>query len=118
MGDRALKLVADALTEGLAPWPVARWGGEEFLVIAETPDAQRVCEKVVLAKDALADRNLKLRETDEPMGPITFSAGVAANVGDSEETLRRADNALYEAKKTGRNKVMIAPETGRTADAA
>ena len=118
VGDRALKLVAEALTEALAPWPVARWGGEEFLVIAETPDAQRVSEKVTIAKDALADRNLKLRETDEPMGAITFSAGVAVNVGDSEETLRRADNALYEAKKSGRNKVLIAPETGRAADAA
>ncbi|MAS84724.1 MAG: GGDEF domain-containing protein, partial [Erythrobacteraceae bacterium] len=118
VGDRALKLVADALTEALAPWPVARWGGEEFLVIAETPDAERVREKVAIAKDELADRNLKLRETDEPMGAITFSAGVAVNVGDSDETLRRADNALYEAKKTGRNKVLVAPETGRTADAA
>ncbi|NCQ63928.1 MAG: diguanylate cyclase, partial [Alphaproteobacteria bacterium] len=66
----------------------------------------------------LADRNLKLRETDEPMGAITFSAGVAANYETSEETLRRADNALYEAKKTGRNKVLIAPDTGRVADAA
>ena len=107
VGDRALKLVAEALSESLAPWPVARWGGEEFLVIAEVPDAKK-----------LAERNLKLRETDEPMGPITFSAGVAVNSETSDETLRRADNALYEAKKAGRNTVLIAPESGRVADAA
>jgi len=118
VGDRALKLVANALTEALAPWPVSRWGGEEFLVIAETPDAGRLAEKVTIAKNALADRNLKLRETDEPMGAITFSAGVAVNVDTSDETLCRADNALYEAKKSGRNKVLIAPESGRVADAA
>ena len=66
----------------------------------------------------LHPRNLKLRETDEPMGAITFSAGVAVNVDTSDETLCRADNALYEAKKSGRNKVLIAPESGRVADAA
>ena len=69
------------------------------------------------AKDALADRNLKLRETDEPMGAITFSAGVAVNSADSDDTLRRADNALYAAKKAGRNAVLVAPETGRVEDA-
>ncbi|GAB5350188.1 GGDEF domain-containing protein [Alteriqipengyuania sp. 357] len=118
VGDRALRLVAEALTESLAPWPVARWGGEEFLVIAEVADPKRLADKVSLAKDALSERNLKLRETDEPMGAITFSAGVSLNGETSEETLRRADNALYEAKKTGRNKVLIAPETGRVGDAA
>lgn len=118
VGDRAIKLVANALTEALAPWPVARWGGEEFLVIAEIPDPEKLAEKVTMAKDVLADRNLKLRETDEPMGAITFSAGVALNLDTSEATLKRADNALYEAKKTGRNKVLVAPESGRVADAA
>ena len=108
VGDRALKLVASALTESLAPWHVARWGGEEFLVIAEIPDAEHVCKKVQEAKDALA----------EPMGAITFSAGVAVNSIDSEDTLRRADNALYAAKKAGRNTVLVAPETGRVEDAA
>lgn len=116
VGDRALKLVAAALEESLAPWPVARWGGEEFLVIGEIPDPARMAEKVQAAKDDLADRKLKLRETDEPMNPITFSAGVAGNSDTSDKTLRRADNALYEAKGSGRNTVLIAPETGRVGD--
>ena len=51
-----------------------RWGGEEFLVIAEIPDPARMVEKVQAAKDDLAFRKLRLRETDEPMNPITFSA--------------------------------------------
>ena len=118
VGDRALKLVATALTDSLAPWHVARWGGEEFLVIAEIPDAAKMAERVQEAKDALADRNLKLRETDEPMEPITFSAGVAVNGDSSDDTLRRADNALYAAKKAGRNTVLVAPESGRIGDAA
>ena len=118
VGDRALRLVADALSTALAPWPVSRWGGEEFLVLAEIPDAAQLAEKVTVAKDALAARNLKLRETDEPMGVITFSAGVAPSADTSDETLCRADNALYEAKKSGRNKVVIAVDNGRVADAA
>ena len=117
VGDRALKLVATALEESLAPWPVARWGGEEFLVIAEIPDPARMVEKVQAAKDDLAFRKLRLRETDEPMNPITFSAGVAGCSSTSEQTLRRADNALYKAKQSGRNTVLIAPETGRVGDA-
>jgi len=117
VGDRALKLVATALEESLAPWPVARWGGEEFLVIAEIPDPARMVEKVQAAKNDLAFRKLRLRETDEPMNPITFSAGVAGCSSTSEQTLRRADNALYKAKQSGRNTVLIAPETGRVGDA-
>ena len=42
----------------------------------------------------------------------------AAQLLRSDETLRRADNALYEAKKAGCNTVLIAPESGRVADAA
>ncbi|WP_010408624.1 GGDEF domain-containing protein [Citromicrobium sp. JLT1363] len=107
VGDRALRLVAEALTEALEPWPVSRWGGEEFLVLAETPDAAKLAEQVEAAKEALSERNLKVRETDEPMSPITFSAGVAVNAETSEATLRKADDLLYEAKKTGRNKVLV-----------
>ena len=119
VGDRAIKLVAEALTESLAPWTVARWGGEEFLVIAETPDAAKVAERVQKAKDDLSGRKLKLRETDEPMDPITFSAGIAAGLATPDETLRQADAALYEAKKTGRNRVLVAAvEKGAVADAA
>lgn len=118
VGDRAIRLVADALTESLAPWTVARWGGEEFLVIAETPDAAKMARKVQQAKDDLADRKLKLRETDEPMAPITFSAGVAAGLATADDTLRHADAALYEAKNTGRNKVLVAGDKGEVADAA
>ena len=50
VGDRALKLVAEALTTSLAPWPVARWGGEEFLVIAEIPDAEKLADPTVSMK--------------------------------------------------------------------
>ena len=52
------------------------------------------------------------------MGTITFSAGVALNAETSDQTLCLADNALYEAKKAGRNKVLVAPENGHVADAA
>lgn len=118
VGDRALKLVANALTELLAPWSVVRWGGEEFLVIAETPDAAKLADKVREAKDELAGRKLKLRETDEPMGAITFSAGVAANISSTDETLKQADRALYDAKKAGRNQVLVAQESEQVTAAA
>jgi len=70
------------------------------------------------AKDELAGRKLKLRETDEPMGAITFSAGVAANISSTDETLKQADRALYDAKKAGRNQVLVAQESEQVTAAA
>ncbi len=75
---------------------VGRFGGEEFVVILAAP----------------ADGDTFLRrlrgewESDRPH-PVTFSAGVAASVGDPDVTLRRADEALYDAKSAGRQTFKI-----------
>jgi len=59
------------------------------------------------AREALAARRFVNRQTDEPIGQVTFSGGVA-NVfayADPREALRAADEALYRAKSDGRNRV-------------
>jgi len=71
---------------------VGRFGGEEFLVVLPS----------VEGADAFLSRLRDEWLTKRPF-PVTFSAGIAASVGDSDETVSLADQALYQAKKAGRD---------------
>jgi diguanylate cyclase len=108
VGDRVLKTVAASLQETLADHFVGRWGGEEFIVIARIDVADGV-KLVEAAKTALGERHFKLRETDEPMGKITFSAGVVVLPYEAEKheaAFAAADALLYQAKEAGRDRVL------------
>lgn len=108
VGDRVLKTVATSLAESLAGHFVGRWGGEEFLIVAQC-DVEAAVASLESAKEALGKRQFKLRETDEPMGRISYSAGVARLCGDTRaQAIELADAALYSAKETGRDKVLAA----------
>ncbi|MGK6324481.1 diguanylate cyclase domain-containing protein [Sphingomonas sp. DT-51] len=107
VGDRVLKVVAHTLSETCAPHEVARWGGEEFLVLMAGVSAEDGADIIDTARRRLVDRRLKLRETDTPLGMISFSAGVASSEEQTALTLVEiADALLYEAKRGGRNKVL------------
>ncbi|MET0270685.1 MAG: GGDEF domain-containing protein [Sphingomonas sp.] len=107
VGDRVLKAVASTLRETCAPHIVARWGGEEFVVLLENVPAASGREIVDRARIALASKRLKLRENDAPLGIITFSAGVASLAArDGAAAIDAADALLYEAKRAGRNRVL------------
>ena len=103
-GDRVLEGVAKLVNGHLrVPDQLSRWGGEEFLVIAPGTDLE--------GGKATA---LRLREVVEGAkfdgtSPVTASFGVAAyHDGDTPETLlKRADEALYKAKASGRNRVEV-----------
>jgi len=81
----------------------ARWGGEEFVILfPETTkgEAKIICEKIRLSVEIL---------THPTAGAITVSFGVAQyEKNDTIESMfKRCDEALYEAKETGRNKVCV-----------
>ncbi|QNE07740.1 GGDEF domain-containing protein [Croceicoccus marinus] len=110
VGDRVLKMVASSLATSCAPHLVGRWGGEEFIVVMDGGNAAACTALLDQARADLASRRFKLRETDEPLGVISFSAGVAEADGDASNTpgaLHRADAAMYAAKQAGRNQVML-----------
>jgi diguanylate cyclase len=111
-GDRVIRYVADTLRKVVGPKVhVARHGGEEFALIFENRDAETAAEMLDRARDMLAERNLLARDTQAEIGTVSFSGGIAELRSGENSTalLMRADNALYRAKETGRDRVLIAP---------
>ncbi len=109
-GDLVLRTVASAIQSNLrASDLVFRYGGEEFVVLLQgvhLDQAKRLGEKIraSVEKEYFVDKENKIR--------VTVSIGVAQVMeGDTEQSLfERADQAMYAAKKKGRNRVeLIAP---------
>ena len=57
-------------------------------------------------ENLLRARTMRVRDTDEVIGQVTFSAGIATCRDDPEDALRQADGLLYEAKNSGRNRTI------------
>jgi len=102
-GDQALERVARILQARLRDIDVpGRWGGDEFLVLlpmTRLDDAMRVARDLCTA----------VRDADGLPAPLSLSVGCAAWQGDrGSELVERADRALYEVKRSGRNGVAAA----------
>ncbi len=109
-GDRVLQLVAKTLDGfGRGNCHLARHGGEEFVIVLENTGTEEAKRQIDAVREELAERSLVNKDNGQTIGRVTFSAGVAPfNPGDpNRQVLRNADAALYEAKHSGRNKVMI-----------
>ena len=110
-GDRVLKLIAQVLAKSSDDnCHVSRHGGEEFVLLFRGMTPREAKTRLDEAREDLAARRLLNRETDEPFGQITFSAGVTDVFAhaDPREALKAADGALYRAKESGRNQVLVA----------
>lgn len=109
LGDEVLKIVAKALTDSVRGRDiVARYGGEEFSVVlpdTPMPGAMKVAETIC---KTIAARELKRRDSGESYGVITVSIGVSLLRHGSDTAvnlIKRADEALYQSKNRGRNRV-------------
>jgi len=107
-GDRVIQAVAQVLARISGErCHVARHGGEEFVLLFRGKTVAEAAAILDEARESLATRHFVNRTTDQPIGQITFSGGVA-NVfahSDPREALGAADAALYHAKSAGRNRV-------------
>ncbi|WP_206238470.1 GGDEF domain-containing protein [Novosphingobium terrae] len=114
-GDARLRDVAQALAgcARRASDLVARYGGEEFVAILPATDAQQAMQLAEIMRGRVFDLALP---SPAPLGRVSISIGVSwtdrPNEEGGETLLARADAALYEAKRDGRNavRIMATPE--------
>lgn len=103
IGDAVLKRIAQIVSKRIRSSDIfARWGGEEFVLLLPDTDIEEAIGVANSLKDAINSEDF------EQAGTITCSFGVA--ILDESETgedlLKRADEKLYEAKETGRNRII------------
>ena len=103
MGDEALKSAASTLNKLIRGDDIAaRWGGEEFIIMLKNislDDALKISQKLRMAIE-----NTKILDSITITG--SFGVTLYKSGEDIKETFKRADEALYEAKNSGRNRVI------------
>lgn len=108
VGDRVIQFIARRFDESATDtMHAARFGGEEFVVLFENTKLQKAIAHMEALRVEISERRLVCRDSGEPIGKITFSAGVAAlQEGiDGPTLLKAADQALYRAKELGRDRI-------------
>jgi two-component system cell cycle response regulator len=109
IGDVVLKEFARRLKRSVRGMDLAcRLGGEEFVVIMPETDLDRACQVAERIRSHAATETFDIGGTGEPLR-VTASVGVASleRPGDTAEAIfKRADQALYVAKREGRNRVV------------
>ncbi len=104
-GDEVLVSVAQIMKKSMAGKGfAARWGGEEFLLVYTNSDMETALNNLELLAEAI--REMCVEYDNEPIR-VTVSIGVAAGDSDSvDRVLCAADDRLYHAKKSGRDRVV------------
>ena len=111
MGDQVLRYVADHLAHAVGKdGAVGRLGGEEFVVMLPGAGLDEATAAIDRARAALAARIIRRSDDGTSMGRVSFSAGTATDKdGETADALvARADAALYDAKRMGRDRVVPA----------
>jgi diguanylate cyclase (GGDEF)-like protein len=108
-GDLVLKRVADVIREHVRGSDIGcRYGGEELAVILPQTTPEVAVERAERIRRGIA--GLRLEHGGHPLDAVTASFGVAIfpqHADNAEALLRAADDALYEAKRAGRNRVVV-----------
>ena len=108
IGDEVLKAVASRLRHNVRPFDtVARWGGDEFIVVMPESDIKTCAIVGERLRGKVAQEAVEIGTNHGPIS-VTISIGAAATPldrFDPADLIRRADEALYRAKDTGRNRV-------------
>ncbi len=111
-GDALLKALGEFVNQRTRGQDVAcRYGGEEFALILAGCSLENACKRAQVLREEL--KMLKVRHGEQSMGAITLSMGVAsfpAQANNAETLVKAADDALYRAKKEGRDRVVAAEE--------
>lgn len=113
VGDAVLKTVASTIKNTICAddsdnYLIARYGGEEFVILFRNTDLETAVTMLEVIRKNIESASV---DDDDQKVKFTISIGVAEypkTSSDVKEILRDADNALYKAKQTGKNKVVSA----------
>ncbi len=108
VGDQVLRLVAQNFAKNLKGTDVvARWGGDEFAAILPATALRNAGQVAENVRSSISHQAIRNKETGEEMGRVTLSIGVSSyRAGDNpHKMIFRADQALYEAKRGGRDRI-------------
>lgn len=112
-GDAVLKELGQLLLNEIRPGDIAsRYGGEEFILVLYNTDAETAKERAETIRKSVASMRVKSHGND--VNSITVSIGIAVYPQDGisgTELIALSDKALYSAKHSGRNKVVLFSET-------
>ena len=110
-GDELLQELARLVQDNIRKDDVfGRFGGEEFLVVLPHTNASQALAAAEKLRAVVADHAFAFRDS-QPLGRVSISGGVAEYPHDGRDAvalLRAADQALYDAKHRGRNRVLAA----------
>jgi len=109
MGDQALIRVSAALRDAVRSRDiVARFGGEEFMILLNSVDLDRARVAAERIRQQVYDLDIPHMFNESVATNVTVSIGIAPlEDGDIEDALSKADKALYEAKHQGRNSILV-----------
>ncbi|MBU1191494.1 MAG: diguanylate cyclase [Gammaproteobacteria bacterium] len=106
VGDRVIKSLAHLLMQRLRQTDiVGRYGGEEFVVVLPDTDSEGAAAVMEEVRKAFSDIEF---DTEAGSFSVTLSVGLVScgNCGEAETIAEQADQAMYEAKRTGRNRMV------------
>ncbi len=107
VGDRVLQIVAATLQKGLRETDyIARYGGEEFVLIFPESKLKEIESKLNTLRETVSKIPFKFKNSDLQV-TISMGATQFKAIDQPQSAFDRADQALYEAKSSGRNKVII-----------
>ena len=108
IGDQVLKHISLFFTKNLRRTDcIGRYGGEEFLIMLPETNIDTAYEVLETARKNLANAGIMV---DDKSLHVTFSAGISQMLEEDDDAwvaVKRADAALYEAKRTGRDRIKI-----------
>jgi diguanylate cyclase (GGDEF)-like protein len=114
-GDAVLRNLAQLIGRQIRGSDIAcRYGGEEFILVLPEASLSIARQRCELLREAALGMRVML--SGQTLGPVSISLGLALfpqHGNTVEELIQAADAALYRAKQTGRNRLMIADEASK-----
>ena len=109
-GDQVLQLLGELMRSMVRESDVlARWGGEEFIIIAPETDEAQACHLAERIRSQVAEYAFP-HAAEQPLGQVSVSIGVATTsdeIKDVKSLVKLADNGAYNAKENGRNRTVF-----------